>query len=174
MSLCAAKGFLELPTVLGLPWASPPLPALPWCPWDGGCGARTCCAGCRTLGRRKAGAACVSDASLPRLPSPCACASRGGWRDACLCGVRSSSCLPAWAPCPWCLCNGFSGRVIKVGEDWAPRGGRPEVKSCYMFMYIILYTILKMAKPRSCLCERVLSVISIQLQQHVTVLYSVL
>lgn len=31
MSLCTAKGFLELPTVLGLPWASPPLPALPWC-----------------------------------------------------------------------------------------------------------------------------------------------
>lgn len=81
------------------------------CPWDLGRAVCTCCARCRTLGRRKAVAACVSDASLPRLPSPCACASRGGWRDECLCGVRSSSCLPAWAACLWCLCNGFSGKV---------------------------------------------------------------
>jgi len=49
------------------------------------------------------------------------------------------------------------------------------VKCCYVFIYIIVYDIiLKMAKPRSCLCEQVLSVISIQLQQHVTVLYSML
>lgn len=144
MSLCTAKGFLELPTVLGLPWPSPPLPALPWCcvlgmgavgcvpavlaagPWgEGKLGLPACLMPpCHHCPRHLLVPAEVDGETSVSAGSGAALACQLGQR---VCGACAMALEAKW--------------VIKVGEDWAPTGGRPEVKSCYTFMYIILYTL---------------------------------
>lgn len=116
----------------------PPVP--PW-RWSGaaslGRGVRTCCACCRTPG--------TGGVSLAQVG-----------REGTVPGLGSSRDARAAAPAaPW---------ATAVGEDWALSGRRPEAKSRYIFTYIMLYnTVLKMAKPGSCLCEEVSSVTLIQL-----------